>query len=205
VPSHTPRRTRAATHHHRRRPRPKPSFSPVASGNAGALSALAASVSGPASAVAASVSRPASAPAASAPAVASSPSAFVDSADAICSGYRRSVRATGAGAVTLVAQENELSTLVSQTATALKRLQALGPPSGEDPLVSRFIALTRTSVGDFVRAQARSSSTSESVGNATQARDMALAESSAKAALRADAAARKLGLHVCGSEGAEWL
>ena len=170
----------------------KPGFSPVAAGNTQALNTLAASVSRPASHAAALVP-------------ASSPSSFVASADAICSGYRRAVRATGTSAVTLVAEENELSTLVGETARALKRLQVLASPSRDDSLVSRFIALTQASVGDFVKAQARSSSTSETVGTASEAKDMALAETSAKDALAAQAAAHRLGLHVCGSSGAEWL
>ena len=134
-----------------------------------------------------------------------SPGQFVAAADAICSSYRHSVRSTGATAVTLVTQENELSTLVGDTVTALKRLHrsvAAGRRCGPDRQVHRADAGIG---GDFVKAQTHSNSTSEAAGTATEAKDMALAQSSGKDALGAQAAAHKLGLHVCGSLGAEWL
>jgi hypothetical protein len=171
-------------------------FSPVATGNAQALDKLAATVDAPRASGA-------SAPAASVAPLSSGQ--FAAAADAICSSYRHTVRSTGASAVTLITQENELSTLVGETAIALKRVHALPPPAGEAALVGTFIALTRASVGEFVKAQTHSNSTSEAVGTATEAKDMALAQSSGKDALGAQAAAHRLGLHVCGSLGAEWL
>jgi hypothetical protein len=173
-----------------------PAFSPVATGNPQALDKLASTVDPAHSSEAAASATPASP---------LSPGQFVAAADAICSSYRHSVRTTGASAVTLVTQENELSTLVGETATALKRLHGLSQPAGDAALIGKFIALTRASVGDFVKAQTHSNSTSEAAGTATEANDMALAQSSGKDALGAQAAAHKLGLHVCGSLGAEWL
>jgi hypothetical protein len=175
------------------RDRAKSAFSPVASGNPHALDQLAATVE---------VARPSPASGRSAGA---SEAGFAGSADAICAAYRRTVHATGAQAATLVAQQNELSTLVGETARALNELAALAPPAGEAALTARFIALTRTSVGDFVKAQTRSGSTSEATGTAGETQDMALAQRSADDALGAEAVAHRLGLRVCGSQGAEWL
>lgn len=196
----------SAAHHRSRRAavhKPAPrrahgstsAFSPVATGNPQALDQLASTVE-------ASHTTEAPATAAAAPLSAGQ---FAAAADAVCSSYRHAVRSTGATAVTLVTQENELSTLVGETASALKRLRALSPPAGEAALVGSFMRLTRVSVGDFVKAQTHSNSTSEAAGTATEAKDMALAQSSGKDALGAQAAAHKLGLHVCGSLGAEWL
>jgi hypothetical protein len=165
-------------------------FLPVASGSPRALDQLAALV------------EPSRSSSSSAP---SSPAQFVSAADGICTAYRHTVQATGAHATTLAAQQNELSALVGETAAALKRLGALAPPAGQVGLLARFIGLTRASVGDFVKAQTRSSSTSEAVGTSGEAQDMSLAQRSAQDALGAQAAAHQLGLHVCGSEGAEWL
>jgi hypothetical protein len=116
------------------------------------------------------------------------------------------VRSTGARATTLAAQEGELQDLVGETAAALGQVSALPPPPGEDALVARFVALTRASVGEFVRAQNRSASgTGEGAAVALEDQDLSLAQASARDALAAQAAARRLGLHVCGSAGAEWL
>jgi hypothetical protein len=132
-------------------------------------------------------------------------SRFLTSADQICGNYRATVRGIGSGATTLASQEAELPNLVAATAATLKRLRALSPPRADAALAGRFVNLTATSVADFIYAQSRSSSTSESAGATSETRDMNLARRSASDAVAAAAAARRLGLHVCGSPGAEWL
>jgi hypothetical protein len=184
-------------------PRPKPKakakaskvgqgFSATATGNPGALRALASTVpGGSGQSVFASTN--------------GSKARFISSADRLCRSFRSQVRTIGAHATTLKSQENELSDIVHVTSAALARFRKLAPPRADVALAVRFVRLTGTSVDDFVQAQSRSTSKSESVGTANERRDMNLADTSARNATAADAVARKLGFHVCGSEGAEWL
>jgi hypothetical protein len=181
--------TRDTAHLNRGPTKRRKAFAAVAAGSGEALAAVAATVSSSAS-----------------QASGSSGAQFAAAADAICTGYREEVRSTGAHATTLAAQEGELQDLVGETAAALGQLAALSPPPGDGALVRRFVALTRSSVGDFVRAQNRSrSGTTEAATVALEDQDLRLAQASARGALAAQAAARRLGLHVCGSAGAEWL
>jgi len=133
------------------------------------------------------------------------PSVFLTSADAICRSYRTTVRGIAAQATTLALQEAELQNLVQASGAALRQLQALAPPKLGTTLAERFITLTSRSITDFVYAQTRSTSTSEAVGTANETQDMDFAQRSASDALDADTAARKLGLKICGSPGAEWF
>jgi hypothetical protein len=177
--------------------RPK-AFAAVAAGNAAALGAVAATVSPSAPSASAGAGTPTAA--------AGEGAQFGAAADAVCASYRQEVRGTGAHATTLAAQESELQDLVGETAAALGQVSALSPPPGDGALVARFVALTRSSVGDFVRAQNRSAgATGEAATVALEDQDLSLARTSARDALAAQATARRLGLHVCGSPGAEWL
>src|SRR5581483_1559199 len=178
------RRDRATVHHkrgtvaHHASPPPvrahgsTSAFSAVAIGDPQAIDHLAASVdtSSPGTSAAGTSS------------AALSTGRLVAAADAICSSYRHTVRTTGSTATTLVAQQNELSTLVGETADALKRLGALSPPATESALLGRYVAATRASVADFVKAQTRSRSTSEAIGNAVAQQDLQYAQKSATAA-----------------------
>jgi hypothetical protein len=131
--------------------------------------------------------------------------AFDTRADGICSANRATVRRIGAAATTWSLQQSELSDLVGATNASLAKLAALKPGKAETKLARRFIALTRTSISDFLAAQTRSTSTNEAIGAATESRDLETAQASATAAIAAQKAARTLRLRVCGSSGAEWL
>jgi hypothetical protein len=130
---------------------------------------------------------------------------FVASADAICRRFRARARAIGAGATTLAAQETELGHLVTATQQSVKALTELSPPTSEAPGLRRFATMTVASVIAFAEAQSRTRSTSEAVGAQVEARDLADSARSSRDATAASAAARQLGLHVCGSPGAAWL
>ncbi len=130
---------------------------------------------------------------------------FIEGADQICTTYRAAVQRTGQTSTTLVSQENELQTLTNQTAAALNSFSNLAPPSKEAALAEQYASLTQTSVADFVKAQTRSTSTSESAGVADENQDMQLANTSGEDALSAQSIAHKLGFKVCGTSGAEWL
>lgn len=135
-----------------------------------------------------------------------SPALFVAAADAVCTGFRQEVRTTGSHATTLATQEGELQDLVGETAASLAQLSALTPPPGDATLLARFVALTRSSVRDFVQAQDRSTTIpTEAAQVALEDHDVQLAQDSAHDAAEAQTAAHELGLHVCGSPGAEWL
>jgi hypothetical protein len=130
---------------------------------------------------------------------------FVASADAICRSFRTRARKIGAGATTLAAQETELGHLVSVTERSIRALTALSPPAGDAAGLRRFATMTVASVVAFAEAQTRTRSTSEALGTQVEARDMRASERAARDAAGAAAAARRLGLHVCGSPGAAWL
>jgi hypothetical protein len=130
---------------------------------------------------------------------------FVASADAICRSFRAHARQIGAGATTLAAQETELGHLVTVTEQSIRSLTDLSPPTPEAAGLRRFATMTVASVVAFAEAQSRTRSTSETVGSQVEAHDLAAAQRSAHDAAAASAAARQLGLHVCGSAGAAWL
>jgi hypothetical protein len=134
-----------------------------------------------------------------------SPAAFVASADAICRSFRAQARAIGGTATTLAAQETELEHLVAATEQSVKQLTDLSPPIADAAGLRRFAGMTVASVIAFAEAQSRSRSTSEAVGVAVEARDLAASSRSSRDAAAAQAASRKLGLHVCGSPGSAWL
>jgi hypothetical protein len=131
--------------------------------------------------------------------------AFDTRADRVCAANRATVRRIGAAATTWSLQQSELNDLVHATDASLGRLAALKPGKAEAKAARRYISLTRTSVTDFLAAQARSTSTKEAIGVATESRDVKAAQASAKAAVAAQQAARALRLRVCGASGAEWL
>jgi len=134
-----------------------------------------------------------------------SPTTFVASADAICRSFRARAHAIGAGATTLVSRETELGHLLSATEQSVKALTGLSPPVVDAAGLRRFAAMTVASVIAFSEAQKRTSSTSEAAGSQVEAKDMADSAQSSTDAIAAQAAARKLGLHVCGSPGSAWL
>jgi hypothetical protein len=134
-----------------------------------------------------------------------SQTAFASSADAICRSFRARARAIGAGATTLVAQETELPHLVAATEQAVKALTELSPPTGDEPRLRNFVSMTAASLVAFAEAQSRTRSTSEAVGADVEAQDLADSARSSRDATAAAAAAKQLGLHVCGSPGAAWL
>jgi len=130
---------------------------------------------------------------------------FVASADAICRSFRDRARAIGAAATTLGAQETELGRLVKATELSVKALTDLSPPTGDAAGLRRFAEMTVASVIAFSEAQSRTRSTSEAVGARVEAKDLADSERSSRDAASAQAAARTLGLRVCGSAGSAWL
>jgi hypothetical protein len=132
-------------------------------------------------------------------------SAFAVAADNICSANRGTVHQIGAAATTWSLQQSELHDLVQATNSSLTKLEALTPPSKNAALARKYFSLTASSIQEFVSAQQRSTSTNEAVGVANERSDTAAAENSGNDALAAQAAARKLGMRVCGSSGAEWL
>jgi len=134
-----------------------------------------------------------------------SSTSFVSSADAICRSFRARARAIGAGATTLGTQETELSNLVKATEQAVKALTELSPPTGDEPGLRRFATMTAASVVAFAEAQTRTTSTSEAVGAQVEARDLSDSARSSRDTTAAATAARRLGLHVCGSPGSVWL
>jgi hypothetical protein len=131
--------------------------------------------------------------------------AFDIRADSICHANRVTLRRIGGAAKTWSRQQSELNDLVQATDASLTRLAGLTPGRQQRALARSFLSLTRTSIRDFLAAQTRSRSTSESVGTANEVRDTQLAEASGKAAVAAARKAQELGLKVCGSSGAEWL
>jgi hypothetical protein len=132
------------------------------------------------------------------------PPTFAAQADAICSTYRHNVsgltKATG-----LVAQERVFPTLLREARHAIAQLRALPPPAPDSAAFGRFTALTLAAVRDFVKAQSRSRSTSESQGTAVSAQDFATFKKFGKETSAASALARHMGMHVCGSAGSDWL
>ena len=94
---------------------------------------------------------------------------------------------------------------MTATQQSVKALTELSPPTSEAPGLRRFATMTVASVIAFAEAQSRTRSTSEAVGAQVEARDLADSARSSRDATAASAAARQLGLHVCGSPGAAWL
>jgi hypothetical protein len=94
---------------------------------------------------------------------------------------------------------------VATTEQSLRALTQLSPPTGDEPGLRRFVTMTAASVIAFADAQSRTRSTSEAVGAQVEAQDLADSGRSSRDAAAAVAAARQLGLHVCGSPGAAWL
>jgi hypothetical protein len=131
-------------------------------------------------------------------------SRYAVAADRICSSNRSTVRQIGAAATNWTLQQSELHDLAQATNGSVSKLQALSPPKNA-ALARRYTLLTKASIQDFLSAQQRSSSANEAVGVATERQDTAAAETSGREALAAQTAARKLGMRVCGSSGAEWL
>jgi hypothetical protein len=130
---------------------------------------------------------------------------FVSAADAICRSFRARARAIGTAATTLGAQETELRKLVTATEQSVKALTDLSPPNADAAGLRRFAEMTVAAVIAFAQAQSRTSSTSESVGSQVEASDLADSGRSAHDAAAAQAAARTLRLHICGSSGSAWL
>jgi hypothetical protein len=132
------------------------------------------------------------------------PPTFAAQADAICTTYRHNVsgltKATG-----LVAQERVFPTLLREARHAIAQLRALSPPAPDTAAFSRFTALTFAAVHDFVNAQTRSRSTSEAEGTAVSAKDFATFKKFGRETSAAGALARRMGMHVCGSAGSDWL
>jgi hypothetical protein len=129
---------------------------------------------------------------------------FASEADDVCRDYRGEVAGKG-GASTLPAQEKVYATVVDDATRALVRLQALSPPAAQRRLFLRYLALTGGAVDDFAAAQGRSRSTSETTGAKVEARDLRTFALLARRVTAARAAARALGLRVCGSMGSDWL
>ena len=130
---------------------------------------------------------------------------FLSSADGICRSFRATARTIGAGATTLGTQEAELPHLLAATQSSLNALTELSPPAADEPGLRRFVTTTAAAVVAFGQAQTRTHSTSEAVGSRVEAQDLADSARSARDVVAAAAAARQLGLHVCGSAGAAWL
>ncbi len=208
-PRHAAHRTRVA----HRRSHAKPlvahggtaKFAATATGRPGALKSLAASVPGGTDAKGNGANAASAVKPVHFAHTGGTDEAFVASADAVCTNYRATVRGIAAKATTVVAQEGEMQDLVNATSAALKRLEALSPPTVQAAPAGKYIALVGSSVRNFVLAQSRSSSTSEAAGTASETQDMNDANASSQEALSAQATAHRLGLRVCGSSGAEWL
>jgi hypothetical protein len=177
----------------------------TSSGSAGAgPSATASHATANDPATSAGAGRSGSASGATSSATAPSPPRFDASADAICSSYRAAVGSAG-HATTLVAQEQVFNTVVGNAERAVARLRALPVPAADAAEFGRFISLTAAAIKDFVDAQGRSRATSESSGVVTESQDFAAFQRAGRAAVAAGAAARGIGLHVCGSAGSDWL
>jgi hypothetical protein len=132
------------------------------------------------------------------------PSPFASQADAICSTYRHNVAGLP-NATSLTDQEQVGPTLLREAHGALSRLSALSPPAGDATAFSLYTHLTSVAVGDFVKAQVRSRSTKETVGVSAMQQDLKIYQAGGRAATAASGLARRLGMHVCGSAGSDWL
>jgi hypothetical protein len=129
---------------------------------------------------------------------------FMAAADAICRSYRKQVQPlnhpNGFAAVEEVEPE-----LVRAADLALARLGALTPPRAEAAKFKVFTNMTAASVQETETATSRSKSTSEAVGGAQDWADFAAFGQAIQDADSAGAAARAIGLRVCGSPGSDWF
>jgi hypothetical protein len=101
--------------------------------------------------------------------------------------------------------EEQRPTLVHDARAAVARLQTLSPPAPYAPTYSRFTDMTARSIDEFDAAQTRSRSKNVQVDEAQQQQDMAIYGKAVDDASAAGAAARQLGMRVCGSSGSEWM
>jgi hypothetical protein len=129
---------------------------------------------------------------------------FIVAGDAICRAYRRQVAPLGR-ATTLAAQEQVSRSLVNAARQAVGQLEALSPPAPRQPTFKRFTGMTSAAIDEFAVAQSRSTSTQEATAVAVRAQDLAAYQTAVGDAQAADAAARQLGFHVCGTSGSDWL
>jgi hypothetical protein len=132
------------------------------------------------------------------------PPSFASQADAVCTRYRQNV-STLHLSTSLTEQEKVAPTLLREAHAAISRLGALTPPAPDITAFAAYTHLTSVAVDDFVRAQTKSPSTKESVGVAQMQRNMATYRALGRVAAAADKIARHLGMHVCGSDGSDWL
>jgi hypothetical protein len=180
----------SAGHHGKGRSRAASAHSDPASGNAGVTNSAAEAPASPA-----------------APAVADAPPvppSFASQADSICRTYRHNVAGLP-NATSLTEQEQVGTTLLREAHSALSRLSALSPPSGDAAAFTQYTHLTSVAVGDFVKAQVHSRSTKESVGVSAMQQNLKIYQAGGRAATAAGGLARRLGMHVCGSAGSDWL
>jgi hypothetical protein len=141
------------------------------------------------------------------PAVANAPSvppSFASQADAVCSSYRQNVSGLHLSA-SLTEQEKVFPTILSEAHAAISRLSALTPPRADTAAFTAYIRLTAAAVADFVKAQAKSRSTKESVGVAQMQKNVATYRALGRVVTAAGGIARHLGMRVCGSAGSDWL
>lgn len=141
------------------------------------------------------------------PAVANAPSvppSFASQADAVCSSYRQNVSGLHLSA-SLTEQEKVFPTILSEAHAAISRLTGLTPPRADAAAFAAYVHLTSAAVDDFVKAQAKSRSTRESVGVAQMQQNVATYRTLGRVVTAAGGIARHLGMHVCGSAGSDWL
>jgi hypothetical protein len=129
---------------------------------------------------------------------------FASLADAICRAYRKHVHGANEQA-TLSEQEQVYAGVVDTATRSIASLRALSPPLAERAEFSRYLQLTGTAIDDFVAAQKRNRSTSESTGSSVEAQDFSSFQRVARDATAAATVAGRLGLRVCGSPGSDWL
>lgn len=200
APAASPARGTGHTAHHPAKAAHRPDTRPRAGAGAAASKATA---SGGASAANASVATATPQTVSAASATAGGPT-FASAADAICGTYRREVSPANA-ARTLTEQERVFSRVISAARRAISRLHQLSVPAGQLKVFRSFIDHTSAAVDEFASAQARSRTTQESDGVATEEQDFAAFQRAGRDATAGDAAAHRLGLRVCGSPGSDWL
>jgi hypothetical protein len=129
---------------------------------------------------------------------------FATAADAICRSYRKEVNPANA-ARTLTEQEQVYSRVITAARHAVSKLHRLSAPSAQLGGFRSFVTHTSAAIDEFASAQARSRTTQESGGVTSEQQDLAAFQRAGRDATAGDAAARKLGLKVCGSPGSDWL
>jgi hypothetical protein len=132
------------------------------------------------------------------------PPSFAAQADAVCTSYRQRVANLHLSS-TLVEQEKVFPTLLREARAAISRLGALKPPAPDATAFAAYTHLTSIAVKYFVNAQTKSRSTRESVGVAQMQQNMETYRTLERVATAAGRIARHLGMHVCGSDGSDWL